>query len=480
MKILFCTILAACLASTPLFSEQMRIMVTKFTNNGTSAEYDWIAAGVQDSVLNDFKKIKDVLVITAEDRRKAMNELTVQLSGLVPEAQQVKVGEVVGANVILAGSYSVNAGKIRVMARLVKVVNSEAFTSVKIDGDVSDIFGVQDRIVFGLVDQMGAQSTKIFDPVKISDEEKGSIGKEKLSLTAYELYSRGLDLEHADLAKSLSYFEKAIEADPGYIEALGKAAATARLMSDWTKSKKYLDAFAKSVVEKYGENSAMMAEYYFNLGSLYLNQFNFKEAEKYLPMSLNLREKLGLKNTVEYAKTLINFGNVFFSQGKTQEAFKRYEEAKGIAAGLKLEKSFLYAALVVNFASLYLADQKYDKALPAYEEAQKLIKSIGLEKSKIQAEVLHNVGEVYVRKKEFDKAEEYKKNALAMLKELGQEKTAPYAHLLHYLGVAYASAGKKSLAIDALGKAQTLREELNLQKTRDYLNADQLLRALKK
>ncbi|MBL8994749.1 MAG: tetratricopeptide repeat protein [Spirochaetia bacterium] len=472
--------LAIFLAAAPLFSaDEMRIMVSRFSNAGPSN--DWMAAGIEDSVINDLKKIKSLTVISSDSRAKALKELTFQLSGLVDEAKQVKVGEIVGANVVLSGAFTVVDDKIRVTARMVNVEKQDILSSAKIDGEVKKIFDVQDRIVIEILDSMSAEKKALFTPVTIGDEEKaGFVGKQNLSLPAFELYAKGLNVERTDQAAAIEYFTKAIAQDPGYVEALLKAASVSAQISQFDKADKFMADALKALQAKKADKTDKMAKYYLVHGSVRMSQYKFQDAEKSLKMAMQILEQLKLKRSPSYESCLLGLGNIYVMQNKVGEAQKKLEEAKALIAELKLDKGLDQIVVLVGLGGMNWMAKKYDTALGYYEEAERLAKAIRYEKTKYFADVLGNKGEAFYSMKDLAKALDCKQRGLAILKEIGQERTELAAYLLQGVGSLKYETGKKAEAIEAYEQCQEIRRELHLENTDYYKAVANALKVLKR
>ncbi len=200
-----------------LFAKEMTILVYPFQNTG-SQQYSWLSYGMTASVISDLGKIKDITVISEIDRKKAIEEIQLSMTGLVDDKKAVKVGEVLGANIIFTGSYLVSKNQIRVNANLINVEKGNIEKTVKIDGTLDKIFDLQDKIVFSLLTETEKIQIRDIKPIKIAEEEKNNIKNSlRPNLNAYELYSKGLQLLNSNkYQESISYFNKAIELDSNY------------------------------------------------------------------------------------------------------------------------------------------------------------------------------------------------------------------------------------------------------------------------
>src|SRR5271157_3320783 len=208
------------ITGTAAEQRRMQILVYPFAYMGDK-QYSWIAAGMTDTVISDLNKIKDVSVFTEADRQKAVKEMELGMTGLIKESDIVKVGNIMGANMIFIGSLQVEGGSIRVNAKLVNVETSNEEKTIKIDGTVEGIFKLQDRVVFGLMAE--TEKIRIADirPVHLDADDRKKIKKKpKPKSAAYEWYAKGLEVHFTNPHKALEFYLKAISIDSGYYDAL--------------------------------------------------------------------------------------------------------------------------------------------------------------------------------------------------------------------------------------------------------------------
>ena len=69
------------LFTTPCPAKQMNVLVHPFENTGDK-EYSWISAGMTDTVITDLTRIKDISVVSNQDRKKALEEMKFIFSSL--------------------------------------------------------------------------------------------------------------------------------------------------------------------------------------------------------------------------------------------------------------------------------------------------------------------------------------------------------------------------------------------------------------
>ena len=104
---------------TPLYSEKKNIVLVSHFQNSGNKEYNWISNGITNSVITDLINVKDLIVISNNDRMKAIEEMQFQSSDLVNEKNNIKLGKVLGARLIVHGDYTVFMGKIKIIAKMI-------------------------------------------------------------------------------------------------------------------------------------------------------------------------------------------------------------------------------------------------------------------------------------------------------------------------------------------------------------------------
>ena len=130
------------------------VAVIPFSNITGDADDEWIGAGIAASVMADLRGIPGLSVIGREVILEARRSL-----GEAPDSSDERVamdlGRGLGATWLVAGAYQRVGDLIRITARIVDVDSGSVIRTAKIDGAVSELFSLQDQIVFQLRDEMG-------------------------------------------------------------------------------------------------------------------------------------------------------------------------------------------------------------------------------------------------------------------------------------------------------------------------------------
>ncbi len=127
------------------------VAVLPFANITGSADDAWIADGIAETVMTDLQERSGVEVIGRERVEQELAAMgTDGRSGLL-EGAMFDFGGRVGARWVVIGGYQRLGGRIRITGQLVTVANGTVVRSAKIDGEIDDLFNLQDRVSAQLV-----------------------------------------------------------------------------------------------------------------------------------------------------------------------------------------------------------------------------------------------------------------------------------------------------------------------------------------
>ena len=121
-----------------------------FANITREPTDDWIGSGIAETVTADLKTIHGLTVLGRERVFDALRNLGSSDSGSLDERVSFDVGRQLRATWLISGGYQRLGDLIRITARGVDVESGTVIRTVKIDGQISDIFTLQDKIVYEL------------------------------------------------------------------------------------------------------------------------------------------------------------------------------------------------------------------------------------------------------------------------------------------------------------------------------------------
>jgi tetratricopeptide (TPR) repeat protein len=148
---------------------------------------------------------------------------------------------------VLEGSVRKSGEKVRINAQLVDATTGHHLWAERFDGELEDIFALQDRFTRRIVTALA---------VRLSTAEKELVTRKYTeNVAAYEAYLQGLEhlrrMTQEDLAKAVPFFEKSIALDPDFGQAYTRFAGVyqASLVTAWYRELGWSNA--RSLRDKY-------------------------------------------------------------------------------------------------------------------------------------------------------------------------------------------------------------------------------------
>jgi adenylate cyclase len=188
------------------------IAVLPFANMSGDPEQDYFADGMVDDIITALSHFKALFVIARNS--------SFTYKGRAVDVKQV--GRELGVRYVLEGSVRKAGNRVRITGQLVDTATGAHLWAERFDGGLGDIFDLQDQVTESVV---GAIAPAV---------EKAEIERAKRkpteSLDAYALYLRGLARFYQFANRqandeALRLFNSAIELDPDFASAYGRAAA---------------------------------------------------------------------------------------------------------------------------------------------------------------------------------------------------------------------------------------------------------------
>jgi adenylate cyclase len=198
------------------------LVVLPFQNMSGDPEQEYFADGMVEDITTALSRLRGLFVIA---RNSAFT-----YKGRSPDARQV--GRELGVRYILEGSVRKAGSRVRITRQLIQAASGAHIWADNFDGDLADIFDVQDRVTESVA---GA-----IEPALLAAEMRRAAQRPTSDLTAYDLYLRGMEAARAwdreGLQRSLALYGQALERDPHYALALVSAARrhTENHLNGWT------------------------------------------------------------------------------------------------------------------------------------------------------------------------------------------------------------------------------------------------------
>jgi adenylate cyclase len=185
-------------------------VVLPFQNMSGDPEHEYFADGMVEEITTAVSRIRWLFVIA---RNSAFT-----YKGRAVDVRQV--GRELGVRYVLEGSVRRAGARVRIAAQLAEAETGHHIWADRFDGDLSDVFDLQDRVTEAVA---GAMEPSL-RAVEIARARRKPAG----SLDAYDLYLRALPhffaLTPEGNAAALTLLRRAITLDAGYAPAWGRAA----------------------------------------------------------------------------------------------------------------------------------------------------------------------------------------------------------------------------------------------------------------
>jgi Ca-activated chloride channel family protein len=110
------------------------IAVLPFVNASNSARLDYLEAAMARMLVTDLKQSQSLKVVTRDNLEDVLAELKLDRSALVEPANAQKIGKLLGADLIVAGSLVSVSGRLRLDAHVIDVASAEVVAAEKAEG----------------------------------------------------------------------------------------------------------------------------------------------------------------------------------------------------------------------------------------------------------------------------------------------------------------------------------------------------------
>lgn len=147
----------------------------------------FVGEAIRETVTTDLKQLGSLRVVERGNLDKVLGEQNVQLQAQEPDtATLVKIGKILGANLIVVGAYQKVLPQVRLTARFIKVETSEIIGTAKVDGGSKEFLRLQDRVTAALLKSAGfpVHAKQVLDGA----EHRPEMG----SLKTLELYGQAV------------------------------------------------------------------------------------------------------------------------------------------------------------------------------------------------------------------------------------------------------------------------------------------------
>ncbi|MFF0950147.1 adenylate/guanylate cyclase domain-containing protein [Rhizobium leguminosarum] len=218
------------------------VAVLPFINVSGDTEHDHLAEGLTDDLITELSKVSGLFVI-ARHSVFAIRDSVGKIQDVAAE---------LGVKYVLEGTLQRAGPRLRINVKLIDAVTGLSLWAERYDRQYADLFAVQDDVIGKIISALS---------VKLSARERDQLARIPTeNLEAYDYYMRaeqeGFILRDVDTyRRTLSFYQKAIDLDPGFANA---HAGIARVAVDvWRNDYNYL--WSAAVARKIAYDAAGQA-----------------------------------------------------------------------------------------------------------------------------------------------------------------------------------------------------------------------------
>jgi adenylate cyclase len=187
------------------------IAVMPFDNMSGDAEQAYFADGITEDLITDLSKVGGLFVIARNS--------TFAYKGKARDVREI--AQALGVRYVLEGSVRKSGADIRVNAQLIDAKSGGHVWADRYDGDLTNIFGLQDTVTRSVVRALSVELTK--------DESDRVSMRGTRNVEAYDVFLKGWERYQRrtpqDFRAAIVDFKKAVELDPNYGRAYAALAA---------------------------------------------------------------------------------------------------------------------------------------------------------------------------------------------------------------------------------------------------------------
>jgi serine/threonine-protein kinase len=315
--------------SAPVAEQLESIAVVPFVNMSSDRENEYFSDGVTEELINALANVPGL--------RVASRTSVFTLKGKGLDARQI--GEKLGVKTLLEGSVRREGNALRVTAQLINVDDDVHLWSQTYDRELKSIFAVEDEIARSI-----AQTLRR----RLADGGSAALVKPSTSSQdAHDLYLRGQYFKERrtgeSLRKATTFFEQAIEKDPGY--ALAYVG-----LSDSMALRELYDAVPASTARPKAKQAALraleleprLAEAHGALANVALMDYDWSAGERALRRAIELKP--------EYAEAHHWLATTLAFTGRVREARSEADQA------VRLDPASLIRNLLVGIVAFWDRD----------------------------------------------------------------------------------------------------------------------------
>jgi len=147
-------------ASRPAGPPRKTILILPFHVATEEAGYEALGEGLQELLAADLSAFPELEVVDRRHLDKVLKEHELSLSGLTEKATQIKVGRLLGARLLLSGTFTLVDSTIKINGHLFEIASSRLVRSREVTGKVEQWLDAERQLAKRLVEDLDLKMTE--------------------------------------------------------------------------------------------------------------------------------------------------------------------------------------------------------------------------------------------------------------------------------------------------------------------------------
>lgn len=201
-------------ASAPAGQEDAAptLAVLNFVNLHPGDPWDWLSKGLADMLITDLGASPHLRLVERERMQAFFAEMDLAAKGIVDPATAARFGKMVDADLVLLGTYGVEAGQVQIEGHVVRLRDGQLMRVEFVKGPADQVLALEKELARRILQRLD---------VPLAEAEKRQLARfATLRVPAAAAYYGAFDAYDAgDYASALGWFRLAVRQDPAYLEA---------------------------------------------------------------------------------------------------------------------------------------------------------------------------------------------------------------------------------------------------------------------
>ncbi|MGA1871977.1 MAG: CsgG/HfaB family protein [bacterium] len=144
--------------------EEKTFCIIPFNNNTGRAEYEPLGTGLRDLLISDLTNVKGVRVVDREHLRKVLEEVELNLIGIIKQQDQIRIGKLIGADVLVTGGFTLEKSSLRINVHIYNIRTTQLIKSEMVNVEKNKIFEQGRKIAQSILRNTNIELSSLSEP----------------------------------------------------------------------------------------------------------------------------------------------------------------------------------------------------------------------------------------------------------------------------------------------------------------------------